>query len=227
MNDEHGGGSLTALPIGETKEGDISSYIPTNLISITDGQIFLDSDMFNSGQRPPIDVGNSVSRVGGDAMIDAMDDVTGTLRLDLAQYFELQSFAQFGSDLDEATQQTLARGERMMNMLQQDEHDVIPVEEQVCLIYAVTNGLLDDIDADNIVDWQLQFREHLKNSHEELLNNIRETQEFSEEDEETLKEAIENFNESYEPESGGVVEIGGTGEDEEEEGEGNNEEEEG
>jgi F-type H+/Na+-transporting ATPase subunit alpha len=163
-------------------------------------------------------------------MIDAMDDVTGTLRLDLAQYFELQSFAQFGSDLDEATQQTLARGERTMNMLQQDEHDVIPVEEQVCLIYAVTNGLLDDIDADNVVDWQRQFREHLKNSHEDLLNNIRETQEFSDEDAETLKEAIENFNESYEPESGGVVEVGGAGEDEEdeeEEGEGNNEEEEG
>jgi F-type H+-transporting ATPase subunit alpha len=224
MNDEHGGGSLTALPIGETKEGDISSYIPTNLISITDGQIFLDSDMFNSGQRPPIDVGNSVSRVGGDAMIDAMDDVTGTLRLDLAQYFELQSFAQFGSDLDEATQQTLARGERTMNMLQQDEHDVIPVEEQVCLIYAVTSGLLDDIEADNVPDWESQFREHLKNSHEDLLNNIRETQEFSDEDEETLREAIENFNEGYEPESTGVVEIGGTGEDEEEEGE---EEEEG
>nr|MDQ3842378.1 F0F1 ATP synthase subunit alpha [Actinomycetota bacterium] len=122
MHDEQGGGSLTALPIGETKGGDISAYIPTNLISITDGQIFLDSDMFNSGQRPPIDVGNSVSRVGGDAQIEAMEDVTGTLRLDLAQYFELQSFAQFGSDLDEATQQTLARGERTMNMLQQGEH---------------------------------------------------------------------------------------------------------
>ena len=217
MADEHGGGSLTALPIGETKEGDISAYIPTNLISITDGQIFLDSDMFNSGQRPPIDVGNSVSRVGGDAQIKAMKDVTGTLRLDLAQYFELQSFAQFGSDLDEATQQTLARGERTMNMLQQSEHDVMPAEEQVCLIYAVTSGFLDDIEADNVNDWEGQFREHLKNSHEDLLNNIRETQEFSDEDEETLKEAIENFNESYETETGGVVEIGGTGEDDEEE----------
>ena len=215
MADEHGGGSLTALPIGETKEGDISSYIPTNLISITDGQIFLDSDMFNSGQRPPIDVGNSVSRVGGDAQIKAMKDVTGTLRLDLAQYFELQSFAQFGSDLDEATQQTLARGERTMNMLQQSEHDVMPAEEQVCLIYAVTNGFLDDIEADNVPDWEGQFREHLKNSHEDLLNNIRETEEFSDEDEETLREAIENFNENYEPETGGVVEIGGTGEDDE------------
>ncbi len=220
MADEHGGGSLTALPIGETKEGDISAYIPTNLISITDGQIFLDSDMFNSGQRPPIDVGNSVSRVGGDAQIKAMKDVTGTLRLDLAQYFELQSFAQFGSDLDEATQQTLARGERTMNMLQQSEHDVMPAEEQVCLIYAVTNGFLDDIEADNVTDWEGQFREYLKNSHEDLLNNIRETEEFSDEDEETLKEAIEHFNESYEPETGGVVEIGGTGEDEgDEEGE--------
>jgi F-type H+-transporting ATPase subunit alpha len=217
MADEHGGGSLTALPIGETKEGDISAYIPTNLISITDGQIFLDSDMFNSGQRPPIDVGNSVSRVGGDAQIKAMKDVTGTLRLDLAQYFELQSFAQFGSDLDEATQQTLARGERTMNMLQQSEHDVIPAEEQVCLIYAVTNGFLDDIEADNVPDWEGQFREHLKNSHEDLLNNIRETEEFSDEDGETLKEAIENFNESYEPETGGAVEIGVTGEDNEDE----------
>jgi F-type H+-transporting ATPase subunit alpha len=217
MADEHGGGSLTALPIGETKEGDISAYIPTNLISITDGQIFLDSDMFNSGQRPPIDVGNSVSRVGGDAQIKAMKDVTGTLRLDLAQYFELQSFAQFGSDLDEATQQTLARGERTMNMLQQSEHDVMPAEEQVCLIFAVTNGFLDDIEADNVTDWEGQFREHLKNSHEDLLNNIRETEEFSDEDEETLKEAIENFNESYEPETGSAVEIGVTGEDDEDE----------
>jgi F-type H+-transporting ATPase subunit alpha len=215
MADEHGGGSLTALPIGETKEGDISAYIPTNLISITDGQIFLDSDMFNSGQRPPIDVGNSVSRVGGDAQIKAMKDVTGTLRLDLAQYFELQSFAQFGSDLDEATQQTLARGERTMNMLQQSEHDVMPAEEQVCLIFAVTNGFLDDIEADNVTDWEGQFREHLKNSHEDLLNNIRETEEFSDEDEETLKEAIENFNESYEPETGSAVEIGVAGEDDE------------
>ena len=220
MRDDYGGGSLTAIPIGETKEGDISGFIPTNLISITDGQIFLDSDMFNSGQRPPIDVGNSVSRVGGDAMIDAMDDVTGTLRLDLAQYFELQSFAQFGSDLDEATQETLARGERTMNMLQQGEHQPVPVAEQVAVIYAVTSGLLDDIDPDNIPDWENQFREHLKNSHEELLNNIQETQELSDEDEETLSEAIQNFNESYEPEGTSTVEIGGLGEDEEEEEEG-------
>jgi F-type H+-transporting ATPase subunit alpha len=229
MADEYGGGSLTALPIGETKEGDISAYIPTNLISITDGQIFLDADMFNSGQRPPIDVGNSVSRVGGDAQIKAMKDVTGTLRLDLAQYFELQSFAQFGSDLDEATQQTLARGERTMNMLNQPEHRVMPVEQQVCVIYAVTEGLVDGVDPDNIPDWEGQFLEHLQNSHEELLNNIRETQELSDEDEETLKEAIEHFNENYEPESAGTVEIGAQAEqaeeDEEEEEEEGEEEE--
>ena len=220
MHDEYGGGSLTAIPIGETKGGDISAYIPTNLISITDGQIFLDSDMFNSGQRPPIDVGNSVSRVGGDAQIEAMEDVTGTLRLDLAQYFELQSFAQFGSDLDEATQETLARGERTMNMLQQGEHQPVPIEEQVAVIYAVTSGLVDEIEPDNIPDWEGQFREHLKNSHEELLNNIRDTQELSDEDEEKLSEVIQNFNENYEPEGTSTVQVGGEEEDEEDEEEG-------
>jgi F-type H+/Na+-transporting ATPase subunit alpha len=214
LSEDLGGGSLTALPIGETKGGDISGYIPTNLISITDGQIFLDADMFNSGQRPAIDVGNSVSRVGGDAQIKAMKDVTGTLRLDLAQYFELQSFAQFGSDLDESTQKTLARGERTMNMLQQKEHDVVPVEEQVVAIYAVTNGLVDDIEADNIPDWEGQFREHMRNSHEDLLNSIRESQELSDEDEESLKDAIEKFNENYEPQSTSIVQVGAEGDDE-------------
>ena len=208
LSDDLGGGSLTALPIGETKGGDISAYIPTNVISITDGQIFLDADMFNSGQRPAIDVGNSVSRVGGDAQIKAMKDVSGTLRLDLAQYFELQSFAQFGSDLDESTQRTLARGERTMNMLQQKEHDVVPVEEQVVVIYAVTNGLVDEIEPDNITDWEGQFREHVRNSHEGLLNSIRESQELSDEDEENLKNAIQKFNENYEPEETSIVQIG-------------------
>ena len=214
LSDELGGGSLTALPLGETKGGDISGYIPTNLISITDGQIFLDADMFNAGQRPAIDVGNSVSRVGGDAQIKAMKDVSGTLRLDLAQYFELQSFAQFGSDLDQSTQETLARGERTMNMLQQKEHDVVPVEEQVVAVYAVTNGLVDEIEADNIPDWEGQFREHMRNSHEDLLNNIRESQELSDEDEESLKDAINKFNENYEPEDTSIVQIGGDEEDE-------------
>ena len=214
LSDELGGGSLTALPLGETKGGDISGYIPTNLISITDGQIFLDADMFNAGQRPAIDVGNSVSRVGGDAQIKAMKDVSGTLRLDLAQYFELQSFAQFGSDLDQSTQETLARGERTMNMLQQKEHDVVPVEEQVVAVYAVTNGLVDEIEPDNIPDWEGQFREHMRNSHEDLLNNIRESQELSDEDEESLKDAINKFNENYEPEDTSIVQIGEDEEDE-------------
>jgi F-type H+/Na+-transporting ATPase subunit alpha len=226
MADEYGGGSLTAIPIGETKGGDISAFIPTNLISITDGQIFLDSDMFNSGQRPPIDVGNSVSRVGGDAQIEAVEDVTGTLRLDLAQYFELQSFAQFGSDLDQATQETLARGERTMNMLQQGEHQPMPIEDQVVVIYAVTSGMVDDIDPDSIPDWEGQFLEHMKNSHEEILNNIRETQEFSDEDEENLTEIIQNFNENYEPGSTGTVQIGAEAEQAEEDEEEDDEEEE-
>ncbi len=215
LSDDLGGGSLTALPLGETKGGDISGYIPTNLISITDGQIFLDADMFNAGQRPAIDVGNSVSRVGGDAQIKAMKDVSGTLRLDLAQYRELQSFAQFGSDLDQSTQETLARGERTMNMLQQKEHEPVPVEEQVAVIYAVTNGLVDEIEPDSIPDWEAQFREYIKNSHEELLTSIRESQELSDEDEEKLKEAISNFNENYEPEDTSIVQIG---EDDEEDG---------
>jgi F-type H+-transporting ATPase subunit alpha len=218
MHDDLGGGSLTAIPIGETKGGDISAYIPTNLISITDGQIFLDGDMFNSGQRPPIDVGNSVSRVGGDAQIEAMEDVTGTMRLDLAQYFELQSFAQFGSDLDEATQRTLAHGERMMYMLQQPEHQPLPVEEQVVVIYAATGNFLENIEAENVPDWEGQFREYLKNNHEELLSNIRETQELSDEDEETLRDAIESFNEQYEPSGGAQVAIETGAGDEEEEG---------
>ena len=223
LSDDLGGGSLTALPLGETKEGDISSYIPTNLISITDGQIFLDGDMFNSGQRPAIDVGNSVSRVGSSAQIKAMKDTAGTLRLDLAQYFELQSFAQFGSDLDQSTQETLARGERTMNMLQQKEHDVVPVEEQVVAIYAVTNGLVDEIEPDNIPDWEGQFREYMRNSHEELLNSVRESQKLSDEDEERLKDAINKFNESYEPQTQSIVDVSAGSEENEEEDEGSSE----
>ena len=157
--------------------------------------------------------------MGGDAQIEALEDVTGTLRLDLAQYFELQSFAQFGSDLDEATQQTLARGERTMNMLNQPEHSPAPVEEQVAVLYAVTNGLVDGVDPENVPDYEDQLREHLRNSHEELLNEIRETEELSEENEENLKEAIEHFNENYEPRQEAAVEIQ-TGVDEEEEEEG-------
>ncbi len=211
MSDDAGGGSLTALPIVETKAGDISSYIPTNVISITDGQIFLDADLFNSGQRPAIDTGNSVSRVGGSAQIKAMKSVAGTLRLDLNQYRELASFAQFGSDLDRATQQTLNRGERLTAILKQDEQDPLPVEEQVAVIYAASNGYLDDVDSDNVPDWERQFRDHLKDSHGEILDSIREEQKITDETENELKEVVERFSENYEPESQNLVNVAAGG----------------
>ncbi|MDP9437950.1 MAG: hypothetical protein M3P49_04285, partial [Actinomycetota bacterium] len=199
LSDEIGGGSLTALPVVETKAGDISAYIPTNVISITDGQIFLDQDLFNAGQRPAIDTGNSVSRVGGSAQIKAMKSVAGTLRLDLNQYRELASFAQFGSDLDKATQQTLNRGERLTAILKQDERDPVPVEMQVVVLYAATNGYLDEVDTDAVMDWERQFRDFIRDSHGEVLDEIRSSQKLSDENEGRLREAIEHFNENYEP----------------------------
>src|SRR5207244_5630749 len=144
-SDARGGGSLTALPVIETQAGDISAYIPTNVISITDGQIFLESDLFNAGIRPAINVGNSVSRVGGNAQIKAMKQVAGTLRLELAQYRELAAFAQFGSDLDAATQRQLARGQRLTEILKQDQYSPLPVEKQIMIVFAAINGYLDDL----------------------------------------------------------------------------------
>jgi F-type H+-transporting ATPase subunit alpha len=207
LSDAAGGGSLTALPIVETKAGDISAYIPTNVISITDGQIYLDADLFNAGQRPAIDTGNSVSRVGGSAQIKAMRKVAGTLRLDLNQYRELQSFAQFGSDLDRATQQTLARGERLTAILRQDEHDPMPVEEQVVVIFAASNGYLDEVDPDHVMDWERQFRDYVRDSHGEILESIREEKELSDETQQSLRDAIEHFNEGYEPEQESLVDV--------------------
>jgi F-type H+-transporting ATPase subunit alpha len=207
LSDDMGGGSLTALPIVETKAGDISAYIPTNVISITDGQIYLDADLFNAGQRPAIDTGNSVSRVGGSAQIRAMRKVAGTLRLDLNQYRELQSFAQFGSDLDRATQQTLARGERLTAILRQDEHDPMAVEEQVAVIFAASNGYLDDVEPDSVPDWEDQFRGYMRDSHGEILDSISEEKQLSDETEQALREAIDHFNENYEPEQHSVVDV--------------------
>ncbi len=231
LSEEAGGGSLTALPVIETKAGDISAYIPTNVISITDGQIFLDSDLFNSGQRPAIDTGNSVSRVGSSAQIKAMKDVAGTLRLDLNQYRELASFAQFGSDLDKATQDTLNRGEHLTAVLKQGELDPMPVEEQVVVLYAASNGYLDEIETDAVTDWERQFRDFMRDSHGEVLDSIRDEQKLSDENEEKLGEAIENFNENFEPEQTSLVDIspGDDEEDdsEEDESEENGEEEEG
>ncbi len=216
LSEDAGGGSLTALPVIETKAGDISAYIPTNVISITDGQIFLDSDLFNSGQRPAIDTGNSVSRVGSSAQIKAMKSVAGTLRLDLNQYRELASFAQFGSDLDKATQQTLNRGERLTAILKQNERDPMPVEEQVVVLYAASNGYLDDVDTDAVMDWERQFRDNMRDSHGELLDSIREEQAISDENEEKLQEAIENFNSNYGPEQTSLVDVSAEDEDEDE-----------
>jgi F-type H+/Na+-transporting ATPase subunit alpha len=216
LSDELGAGSMTGLPIIETKAGDIAAFIPTNVISITDGQIFLDSDLFNAGQRPAIDTGNSVSRVGSSAQIKAMKSVAGTLRLDLNQYRELASFAQFGSDLDKATQQTLNRGERLTAILRQEELDPMPVEEQVVVLFAATNGYLDEVETDVVMDWERQFRDFMRDTHGDLLESIRTEQQLSDENEEKLREAVEHFNSNFEPEQTSLVDIS-VEEDEDEE----------
>ena len=175
LSDELGGGSMTALPFIETKAGDVSAYIPTNVISITDGQIFLDSDKFYAGVRPAIDAGTSVSRVGGDAQIKAMKKVAGTLRLDLASYAELESFTQFGSDLDEATQAKLNRGRRTVEVLKQPLHKPLPVEKQVVILYALTHGFLDSVVIDDITKFQDGLFDYFDNNHKDLLDEIKKT----------------------------------------------------
>ncbi|HEX7169848.1 MAG TPA: F0F1 ATP synthase subunit alpha, partial [Rubrobacter sp.] len=227
LSEDAGGGSLTALPVIETKAGDISAYIPTNVISITDGQIFLDSDLFNSGQRPAIDTGNSVSRVGSSAQIKAMKDVAGTLRLDLNQYRELASFAQFGSDLDKATQDTLNRGEHLTAVLKQGERDPMPVEEQVVVLYAASNGYLDEIETDAVTDWERQFRDFMRDSQGDLLDEIRDEQKLSDENEEKLEGAIEDFNSNYEPDQTSLADVSPDDDEEEDSSEQENGEEEG
>jgi F-type H+-transporting ATPase subunit alpha len=200
LNDELGGGSLTALPIIETQAGDISAYIPTNVISITDGQIFLETDLFYAGVRPAIDVGRSVSRVGSAAQIDAMSQVAGRLRLDLASYRELEAFAQFGSDLDEATQARLARGERVTEALKQDERSPMPIEDQVAVIYAAVNGFLDDLEVGDIQEFEEEFLEYLRNMQPEILEDLRTEEELTDELREALEGAAEDFKRSFERE---------------------------
>src|SRR5881409_2735830 len=173
LSDEMGGGSLTALPIIETQAGDVSAYIPTNVISITDGQIFLETDMFYSNVRPAINPGISVSRVGGNAQIKAMKQVAGRLRLDLAQYRELEAFAQFGSELDQATQKQLARGARVVEVLKQPQYQPMPVEQQVMVIFAVTNGYLDDVPVPEIRAWEQGFRDFMAAQHPDVGEEIR------------------------------------------------------
>ncbi|MEJ2678001.1 MAG: F0F1 ATP synthase subunit alpha [Gemmatimonadota bacterium] len=193
LSDEHGGGSLTALPIIETQAGDVSAYIPTNVISITDGQIYLLPDLFYSGVRPAVDVGISVSRVGGSAQVKAMRKVAGRLRLDLAQYREMEAFAQFGSDLDQATLKQLARGERTVEVLKQPQYSPMPVEQQVMIIFAVTQGHLDHVPLADIRAWEEGFHEHMKSNHPAIGNAIRTSGKLEEDVEESLVKAIKAF----------------------------------
>jgi F-type H+-transporting ATPase subunit alpha len=196
LSDELGGGSLTALPIIETQAGDVAAYIPTNVISITDGQIFLQSDLFFSGVRPAVNVGISVSRVGSSAQTKAMKKVAGRLRLDLAQYRELEAFAQFGSELDKATQAALARGERMVATLNQPQYQPWPMEEQVVALFAGNEGFLDEVPVAQVPRFQDELREHLR-SEGTILEAIRETGDVSDETDKKLREAIDSFSNTF------------------------------
>ncbi|MBT3179382.1 MAG: F0F1 ATP synthase subunit alpha [Candidatus Marinimicrobia bacterium] len=193
LSDDLGGGSLTALPIIETQEGDVSAYIPTNVISITDGQIYLETNLFNSGIRPAIDVGLSVSRVGGNAQIKAMKSVAGTLRLDLAQYRELEAFAKFGSDLDKATIAQLTRGERMVEILKQNQYVPMDIEKQVAIIFAVSKGYLDDIDAKKVLEFEAGLFEYLEANASDALSSIVADGKISDETTAKLDKAIIDY----------------------------------
>src|SRR5215213_1344537 len=193
LSDARGGGSLTSLPIIETQAGDISAYIPTNVISITDGQIFLEADLFNAGIRPAINVGNSVSRVGGAAQIKAMKQVAGTLRIDLAQFRELAAFAQFGSDLDKSTQAQLERGKRLTEVLKQGQYVPMEVEKQVLVIWAATNGLLDDIEVEDLKRFESELSAFIENAHPAVLETLRTKKSLDDDLKASLKEAVEDF----------------------------------
>ncbi len=198
LNDELGAGSLTALPVIETQAGDISAYIPTNVISITDGQIFLEADLFNSGIRPAVNAGISVSRVGGNAQIKAMRQVSGTLRLDLAQYRDLAAFAQFGTEqLDKATQAQLARGQRLMEILKQDQYQPLPVEKQVLIIFAASNKYLDDLPVSECRRFELELYPFLETNHNGLLKSLREKKAFDDAIKAEAKKALDEFKEQF------------------------------
>jgi F-type H+-transporting ATPase subunit alpha len=197
VSDKLGGGSLTSLPIIETQLSDVSAYIPTNVISITDGQIYLEPDLFNAGVRPAINVGISVSRVGGNAQTPAMKKVAGKLKLDLAQFRELAAFAQFASDLDKATRDQLTRGERLVELLKQGQFESMPVERQVMAVYSGTSGYLDSIAIDRVKDFEKGLLEFLAKSHPAIGEAIRTTKKFEGETEQRLKKAIEEFKASF------------------------------
>ena len=198
MSEEYGGGSLTALPIIETQAGDVSAYIPTNVISITDGQIYLETEAFNSGFRPAINAGLSVSRVGGAAQIKAMKKIAAPIRTELAQYRELASFAQFGSELDDDTTEKLAQGERIREVLKQPQYAPMPVQYQVIIIYVVTRKHLLDVPVESIGRFEKEFFDFLDNKYPEIPSGIAKDKVLSEEAEETLKKAIAEFKEQFE-----------------------------
>jgi len=197
MSDKHGGGSLTALPIIETQGGDVSAYIPTNVISITDGQIFLEAELFYKGVRPAINVGLSVSRVGSAAQLKAMKQVAGSLKLFLAQYREVAAFAQFGSDLDAATKQTLSRGERLTELLKQKQYSPMAVNEMVPLIYAGVNGHLDRVPVDKILTWEADYLNHIRSNEQDLMAQIEKDGALSKELEAKLKESVIKFTKNF------------------------------
>ncbi|VBB42415.1 F1 sector of membrane-bound ATP synthase, alpha subunit [uncultured Desulfatiglans sp.] len=199
LNDELGAGSLTALPIIETQAGDVSAYIPTNVISITDGQVYLEPNLFFSGVRPAINVGLSVSRVGGAAQTKAMKKVAGTLRLDMAQYRELEAFAQFGSDLDKATQRQLNRGQRLVEVLKQPQYQPIPAEKEIAILFAGANGYLDEWPASSVADYEKQMLEFMDSKHGDLLKEIQEKNDISADLSEKLKKALDEFKGIFQP----------------------------
>jgi F-type H+-transporting ATPase subunit alpha len=197
LNEDNGGGSLTALPVIETQAGDVSAYIPTNVISITDGQIFLQTDLFNQGQRPAVNAGISVSRVGGNAQIKAMRQVAGRLRLDLAQYRELAAFAQFASDLDKATRDQLTRGEKTTEVLKQPQFEPLTVEKQVAIIWTVTNGLLDDVETSKIREFEAGFYRYLEAERPKILEELGGSKNLTDELAKELDGAIDAFRQTF------------------------------
>jgi F-type H+-transporting ATPase subunit alpha len=197
MNENNGGGSLTALPVIETQAGDVSAYIPTNVISITDGQIFLETDLFYQGIRPAINVGLSVSRVGSAAQTKAMKKVAGSIKLELAQYREMAAFAQFGSDLDAATQRLLARGARLTELLKQPQYQPMPVEEQVVSIFSGTQGFLDSVDVKDVVRYEAGMLSFLRSEKPEILAKIRDTKQLDDDTAAALKDALGEFGKQF------------------------------
>jgi F-type H+-transporting ATPase subunit alpha len=197
MSKEQGGGSLTALPVIETQAGDVSAYIPTNVMSITDGQIFLETDLFYAGVRPAVNVGISVSRVGGSAQIKAMKQVAGSLRLDLAQYRDMAAFAQFGSDLDAATQRMLSRGSRLVEILKQGQYQPLPVERQILILYAGTNGFVDPLPEAALKKYENELTRFVETRHPDIFTDIRTKRELTDELKGRINTALQEFNESF------------------------------